>query len=44
MSEYGCEDWTCPYYEDGVCTLEDPTQDCDEYFMQFMCEDDNEAD
>ena len=23
--------WNCPYYSDGICTLDDPMSDCDDF-------------
>ena len=28
-------DFTCPYYEDGICTTENPAYDCDDYAMMY---------
>ena len=25
------DDFSCPYYEDGYCTLEHPEEDCDAF-------------
>lgn len=34
-------DFTCPYYEQGYCTLENPAEECDDYAMRY---DDEEED
>ena len=34
-------DFTCPYYEQGYCTLENPAAECDDYAMRY---DDEEED
>ena len=34
-------DFTCPYYEQGYCTLENPAEECDDYAMMY---DDEEED
>lgn len=34
-------DFTCPYYERGYCTLENPIEECDDYAMMY---DDEEED
>ena len=28
-------DFTCPYYEQGYCTLENPAEECDDYAMRY---------
>lgn len=49
MKYFHCtvNDWDCPYYKNeiiikgqkrtGVCTLEDPMSDCDDFFS-MLCE------
>ena len=32
MIECPMDDWECPYYEDGNCTLEHPDEDCDAFY------------
>lgn len=27
--------WDCPYYEDGVCYVADPVEDCDDFASVF---------
>lgn len=34
---YSCSalDFSCPYYEQGFCNLENPKEECDEFFFEF---------
>lgn len=34
-------DFTCPYYEQGYCTLENPAAECDDYAMRYDDEEEN---
>lgn len=27
--------WDCPYYEDGICYVADPIEDCDDFGFVF---------
>lgn len=31
---YTCDDFTCPYYKDGICTLENPQDECENFYME----------
>lgn len=28
------DDFTCPYYKDGKCTISNPAEECDEYIEE----------
>lgn len=33
------DDWSCPYNKDGVCHIDDPFEDCDEWCAYCEAED-----
>lgn len=30
-----CNDWECPYYQDGICYISDPIEECDDFSSWF---------
>lgn len=28
-------EFTCPYYQDGVCYIKDPTEECDDFISYY---------
>ena len=36
--------WDCPYYKDGECGIEDPMNDCDDFWAFWDENDDYETD
>ena len=32
MIECPMDDWECPYYKNGECTIENPEEDCDCFY------------
>ena len=36
--------WDCPYYKEGECGIEDPMNDCDDFWVFWNEDDDYETD
>ena len=39
---YECpvNDWDCPYFDGGICTIGNPVKECDDYFYAMGDEED----
>lgn len=43
---YTCpvNDFECPYYMDGLCTIGNPVEECDDYYYYLGSEETDETD